>query len=85
MYIRFIWRGKTTLLNIIAGFEEKTSGEMLASSKGLGQILMLGREIADINQVTMVMVIIVIIGLTIDKLVFGNIENKIREVWGLKQ
>lgn len=82
-----------SLPSIISGMKQGWSfswrglmaGEMLASSKGLGQVLMLGREIADINQVTMVMVIIVIIGLTIDKLVFGNIENKIREVWGLKQ
>lgn len=59
------------------------AGEMLTASKGLGQILMAGRDLADINQVTLVMIVIVIIGLCVDKLVFGKIESRIREIWGL--
>lgn len=81
-----------SLPSIVSGMKQGWSfswrglmaGEMLSSSKGLGQVLMSGRDLADINQVTMVMVLIIIIGFSIDKLVFGNIENKIREVWGLK-
>lgn len=60
------------------------AGEMISASKGLGQVLMAGRELADINQVTVIMLIIVIIGLFIDKLVFGKIEGKVRYIWGLK-
>lgn len=59
------------------------AGEMLAASKGLGQVLMSGRELADINQVALVMVIIILIGVSIDKLIFGKIENKLREIWGM--
>lgn len=81
-----------SLPSVISGMKQGWSfswrglmaGEMLSASKGLGQVLMSGRDIVDINQVTMVMVIIIIIGFSINKLVFGNIENKIREIWGLK-
>lgn len=66
----FSWRG------LIAG-------EMLSASKGLGQVLMIGRELADINQVTAIMIIIIIIGLFMDKIIFGRIEKHIRMVWGL--
>lgn len=58
------------------------AGEMISASKGLGQVLMMGREIADINQVTVVMILIVIIGLFVDRFVFGKIESKVRERWG---
>ncbi|WML36771.1 ABC transporter permease [Clostridium sp. OS1-26] len=60
------------------------AGEMISASKGLGQVLMAGRELADVNQVTVIMLIIVIIGLCIDKLIFGRIEEKVRYIWGLK-
>lgn len=58
------------------------AGEMMSASKGLGQVLMTGRELADINQITVVMIIIIIIGLSVDKFVFGKIQGKIREKWG---
>jgi len=66
----FSWRG------LIAG-------EMLSASKGLGQVLMAGRELADINQVTAIMIVIVVIGIFVDKVIFGCTERKIRNVWGL--
>jgi len=52
----FAWRG------LIAG-------EMLVAAKGLGQILMIGREMSNINQVAAVMIVIILIGLGIDKLI----------------
>lgn len=58
------------------------AGEMMFASKGLGQVLMSGRDLADINQVTVVMIIIIIIGLCVDKMIFGKIESKVRERWG---
>ncbi|MHB1126253.1 MAG: ABC transporter permease [Bacillota bacterium] len=59
------------------------AGEMLSATKGLGQVLMVGRDLADINQVVAVMVVIIIIGLTIDKLMFEKVENNLRYKWGL--
>ncbi|MDN5317812.1 MAG: sulfonate transport system permease protein, partial [Thermoanaerobacterium sp.] len=59
------------------------SGEMLVSSTGLGKILLKGKETSDISQVVAVMVVILILGLVIDKFVFGQIERSIRYRWGL--
>ncbi|WP_432416353.1 ABC transporter permease [Thermoanaerobacterium thermosaccharolyticum] len=79
------------LPNIIAGLKEGwsfawrglISGEMLVSATGLGQILSKGKETSDISQVVAVMLIILSLGLVIDKFVFGRIEKSIRCRWGL--
>jgi NitT/TauT family transport system permease protein len=60
------------------------AGEMISSTKGLGQILMIGRDLGDISQVMAVMMVIVVLGLMFDKLVFGRIEANIRQKWGLQ-
>ena len=60
------------------------AGEMLVASKGLGQVLMMGRELADISQVVAIMLVIVILGLSFDRLIFYRIEANIRYRWGLK-
>lgn len=59
------------------------AGEMLAAAKGLGQVLMVGRDTADMNQVVAVMIIIIILGTLVDKVFFGQIEGRIRVRWGL--
>ena len=59
------------------------AGEMLSSTKGLGQVLMVGRDLADISQVVAVMIVIIILGLVVDKLVFSRLEKNIRHKWGL--
>ncbi len=59
------------------------AGEMLTATKGLGQVLMVGRDLADISQVMAVMVVIIILGLTVDKLIFGRVEENVRRRWGL--
>lgn len=61
------------------------AGEMLSATKGLGQVLMVGRDLADISQVMAVMVVIVILGVTVDKLAFGRLEERVREKWGLSK
>lgn len=79
------------LPSIISGMKQGWSfawralmaGEMLSATKGLGQVLMVGRELADINQVVAIMLVIIILGLTVDKLLFERIENNIRYKWGL--
>lgn len=59
------------------------AGELLSPKDGLGYALTLGRDLADMNQVVGVMTIIIIIGLVIDKFIFGKLENSIRHRWGL--
>ncbi|OPZ73602.1 MAG: putative aliphatic sulfonates transport permease protein SsuC [Firmicutes bacterium ADurb.Bin456] len=59
------------------------AGELLSPKDGLGYILTLGRDLHDMNQVVGVMIIIVVIGLIIDKFIFGRVEYSIRQRWGL--
>ncbi len=61
------------------------AGELLFVSVGLGQLLMMGRELNDMNRVVAVMLILIAIGLVIDRTVFAKFESAIRERWGLKQ
>jgi len=78
------------LPNVISGLKQGWSfawralmaGEMLSATKGLGQVLMVGRDLADISQVMAVMIVIIVLGLTIDKLIFGRVEANIRHKWG---
>ncbi|MEZ0325796.1 MAG: ABC transporter permease [Fimbriimonas sp.] len=59
------------------------SGELLFVSIGLGHLLMMGRELADMSQVLSVMIVIIAIGLFTDKVIFGNAELQVRERFGL--
>jgi len=60
------------------------AGELLSPDIGLGQILMMGRDLADINQVVSVMVMITVLGLAIDRILFINLEASVRRKWGLE-
>lgn len=59
------------------------AGEIMSASLGLGQILQMGRDLADINQVVVVMLIIIVIGVAIDNLIFTKIELAVRKKMGL--
>jgi len=59
------------------------SGEVMTTSIGLGQTLMTGRNLADINQVMLVMVVIVVVGIVIDQVIFHNLEKRILRRRGL--
>ena len=59
------------------------TAEMLYMSLGLGQILMMGRDLSDMNQVIAVMVLIVAIGYVVDGLVFKGLERRLQRKWGL--
>ena len=61
------------------------AGEMLVGTKGLGYILMVGRDLADISQVVAVMIVIILLGILIEKLVFVKIESNLRDKWGLNK
>ncbi|URZ02680.1 Putative aliphatic sulfonates transport permease protein SsuC [Clostridium felsineum] len=61
------------------------AGEMLSATKGLGQVLMAGRELGDISQVMAVMIVIIVFGLVFDKLLFAKLERNIRYRCGLEK
>lgn len=60
------------------------SGEVMSATVGLGHTLMMGRDLADINQVMLVMLVIILIGIIIDRFVFWRIEERILRKRGLK-
>jgi len=65
-------------------FRALMAGEMLFATKGLGQVLMVGRDLADMSQVISVMIVTIVFGLVVEKAIFGPLENQIRLRWGLK-
>jgi len=59
------------------------SGEMIFVSLGLGQLLMMGRDLNDMSQVIAVMILIIAIGYIVDGLVFKTVERRLQNKWGL--
>lgn len=59
------------------------AGELLFVSGGLGQLLTMGRELMDVAQVMAVMLAIIFIGITVDRVLFQTVETRLRRRWGL--
>ena len=59
------------------------AAEILGTGKGLGQILMWGRDMGNMKTVLSVMIIIAFTGLITDNLIFKKVENRVFEKWGL--
>ena len=58
------------------------AGELLFVGPGLGRLLMMGRDLNDMAQVIAVMIVIVVIGLAVDRLLFNRVEKRLRAAWG---
>ncbi len=58
------------------------SGELLFVSLGLGHILMMGRELADMSRVLSVMIVIMALGLGSEYFLFRPMETEVRRRWG---
>ncbi|MCX7017479.1 MAG: ABC transporter permease [bacterium] len=56
-----------------------------ADVNGVARILQTGREFNDIAMMLAGMIVILVIGLTVDLAVFGTLERKIRRRWGLEK
>ncbi len=59
------------------------SAEILGTGKGLGQILMWGRDMGNMTTVLSIMIIIAFTGLITDNFIFKKIETIIYKRWGL--
>jgi NitT/TauT family transport system permease protein len=59
------------------------TAEMLYLSLGLGQVLMMGRDLNDMSAVIAVMILIIAIGYVVDGLVFKSMEGRLQRRWGL--
>jgi NitT/TauT family transport system permease protein len=60
------------------------AAELIFVDGGLGQMLDLGRNFNRMSLVIAVMLVIVVIGVTIDRLLFSRIEAWVQERWGLQ-
>lgn len=56
---------------------------LLSQRRGLGFLLNMGREFADVAQVVGVMVVMVLVGMVMDRWVFAVIERRVRLRFGL--
>jgi NitT/TauT family transport system permease protein len=65
------------------GWHGAVSAELIKSTVGLGYLLYMGRELNDASQVIGVMVVTILVGLLLDRFVFGLIQKRIRRRWGL--
>ena len=59
------------------------TGEMIYISLGLGQLLMTGRDLNDINLVVAVMALIAVLGYVVDSVLFRRLDTSIRNKWGM--
>jgi NitT/TauT family transport system permease protein len=58
------------------------AGELLFYSLSLGNLLQTGRDLNDVSMVMSVMLLIILIGVMVDRLVFGPLERSVRRRWG---
>jgi len=58
------------------------AGELIYAVPGLGFMLNMGRELNDMNQVIAVILVIMLIGIVMDKLFFSVLERSVRSRWG---
>ena len=65
------------------GWRSLIQAEMIFLSLGLGQLLMMGRDLNDMSQVLAVMMLIILLGYIVDGLIFRTMERKLQERWGL--
>jgi len=80
-----------SLPNLISGLKQGwsfawralISAEMIIISLGLGQLLMMGRDLNDMSQVIAIMGVIFVLGWAVDTLVFRTAERYISHRWGL--
>jgi len=81
----------TSLPHIVTGLKQGwafawrslISGEMIFVSLGLGQVLMMGRDLNDISQVIAVMLLVIVLGYMVHGLVFKTVERQLQQRWGL--
>jgi NitT/TauT family transport system permease protein len=60
------------------------AGELLYFTLSLGNLLQTGRDFNDVALVMAVMIMIVIIGVSLDQLIFTPLERRVRQRWGLE-
>lgn len=58
------------------------AAELLFMNLGLGHLLNMGRDLADTAQVFTVILVILAVGLAVDRLAFARMEHSVQQRWG---
>ncbi len=58
------------------------AAELLFVNMSLGHLLNLGRELNDVSQVVAIMLVIVALGMAVDRILFARLEGWVAERWG---
>ncbi|MDB4894184.1 MAG: transporter permease protein [Firmicutes bacterium] len=66
------------------GWRSLMAAELLFMNLGLGQLLNMGRDLADAAQVVAIILVILVIGLLVDRLLFARTERAVRRRWGFE-
>lgn len=66
------------------GWRSLMAAELLFMNLGLGHILNMGRDLADAAQVVAVILVILAVGLAVDRLLFARSERRVRRRWGFE-
>lgn len=80
----------SALPGILSGFKQGwtfawralLAAELMFVGLGIGNLLQQGRELNDTAQIFAVMIVIVMIGVTIDFYLFGTLQKHVRSRWG---
>lgn len=59
------------------------AAELLYTAVGLGHLLQVGRDLNDMPQVVSVMGVIIVVGLSVDRVLFAPLDWWVRSRWGL--
>jgi NitT/TauT family transport system permease protein len=65
------------------GWRSLIQAEMIFLTIGLGQMLMMGRDLNDMSQVIAVMLVIIGLGYLVNRIVFRTMERALQTRWGL--
>ena len=65
------------------GWRSLIQAEMIFLTIGLGQLLMMGRDLNDMSQVIAVMLMIIGLGYLVNRVVFRTMERTLQNRWGL--
>jgi len=67
----------------VVAWRSLMAAELLFHALGLGSLLQAGRDLNDAARVMAVMLVIIALGVAVERLVFAPAERRLRERWGL--
>ena len=71
-------------IGVITGlWHQSVAAEIIFVSASLGHLLQVGRDLNDPGQMIGIMLVIIAIGMVVDRVLFGTMERWVNERWGM--